>query len=59
MKEFRVQSFTFQQEVCFTLICWQWFSANDPLLHIDVLEGFRAIGLKFGTLISEFHASGV
>ena len=58
MKEFRVQSFTFQQEICFTLTCWQWFSANDPFL-LDVLQGFRAIGVKFGTLISEFHASGV
>lgn len=59
MKEFRLQSFTFQWEICFTLICWQWFSTNDLFLHIDVLQGFRAIGLKFGTLISEFHASSV
>lgn len=58
MKEFRVQSFTFPQEACFTLICWHWFSANVPLSHIDVLQGLRATGLKFGTLISEFHASG-
>lgn len=58
-KEFRVQSFTFQQEICFTLTCWQWFSENDLFLHIGVLQGFRAIGVKFGTLISEFHASGV